>query len=150
MNAAYLHISLVHLPIILCPLGAILLATAHMRDSAHIARVALALILAASVIVIPVFLLGEPAEEIVEHIAGISEHTIEEHEEAAEIALWLTISSGISALISWFCMIRGAALERIALTFTFLLSTISGIALAYTAHQGGAIRHPEAFSSSSQ
>jgi hypothetical protein len=148
MNAAYLHIALVHLPVVLSPLGAILLAVAHLRHSPHIARVALAILVAASLIVIPVFLLGEPAEEIVEHLAGVSEHSIEEHEEMAEIALWATLSTGVLSIVSWMCITGGARLERAFLALTFIVSTLSSFALAYTAHKGGAIMHHEAFNSS--
>jgi len=146
MNAAYFHIALVHLPVVLCPLGAILLAIAHYKHSAPVARVALGVILAASILVVPVFLLGEPAEEIVEHLAGISEETIEAHEETAETALWLTLAAGVLSAISWICISVGARLERVFLALTFIASTASSGALAYTAHRGGAIRHPEAFS----
>jgi hypothetical protein len=145
MNAAYYHIALVHLPVVLCPLGAILLAVAHLRHNLPTARIGLAILLAASVIVIPVFLLGEPAEEIVEHLAGISETTIEEHEEAAEAALWLTLSAGALSIVSWICISAGARLERLALALTFIISTLASASLAFTAHRGGAIRHPEAF-----
>jgi uncharacterized membrane protein len=145
MNAAYFHIALVHLPVVLCPLGAILLAVAHLRHSLPTARVGLAVLLAASVIVIPVFLLGEPAEEIVEHLPGISEATIEKHEESAEAALWLTLAAGALSIIAWICISAGARLERIALALTFIVSTLASAALAFTAHRGGAIRHPEAF-----
>jgi hypothetical protein len=145
MNAAYLHIALVHLPVIMTPLGALLLAIAHLRGSLTVARVALGILIAASVIAVPVFLLGEPAEEIVEHLPGISEHLIEEHEEAAELALWCSIATGLLGLATWFAISIGAALERALLAITFLASSLASLALGYTAHQGGKIRHPEAF-----
>jgi hypothetical protein len=146
MNAAYVHIVLVHLPVILTPLGAILLALAHMRHSMTVARVALGILVAAALITVPTFLVGEPAEEIVEHIAGVSEDTIETHEEAAEVALWCSIASGLLSLITWRVVAKGGALERAFLALTFLTSAIASATLGYTAHQGGKIRHPEAFS----
>lgn len=126
-----------------------MLAVAHLRHSPHIARVGLAILIAASLIIVPVFLLGEPAEEIVEHLAGVSEHSIEEHEEMAEMALWLTLSAGVMSIISWICINRGARLERAFLALTFIVSTLSSVALAYTAHRGGAILHHEAFTPAS-
>jgi hypothetical protein len=145
MNAAYFHIASVHLPVILTPLGALLLVVAHMRHSATVARVALGILVAAALFAIPVFLLGEPAEEIVEHLPGISEELIEAHEEAAEVGLWVSIASGLISLITWRLIAIGAFLERAFLTLTFLTATVASVALGYTAHQGGKIRHPEAF-----
>lgn len=144
-NAAYFHIALVHLPVILCPLGVILLIIAHLRGSLQVAQVGLGVILAAGLIVVPVFLLGEPAEEIVEHIVGISEHAIEEHEEAAELALWLTLAAAVSSALAWITLAVGSTRNRIMLASTCIIATIASVALAYTAHMGGAIRHPEAF-----
>ena len=150
MNAAYFHIVLVHIPIVLCPLGVILLVLAHYRHSMQIAQIALGVVFAASIVSIPVFLLGEPAEEIVEHIAGISENTIEQHEEAAEVALWITLAAGALSLITWICISVGSSLERACLALTFFVASASSLALAYAGHKGGAIRHPEAFSRTEQ
>lgn len=144
MNAALFHITLVHIPVVLTPLGALLLAIAHLRSSLTIARVALGILIAASVIAVPAFLLGEGAEEIVEHMPGISEALIEDHEEVAETTLWVTIVTGLASLMAWVAISRGAFLERALLITTFFLSAAASIALTYTSYLGGAIRHPEA------
>ena len=146
MNAAHLHLLLVHIPVVVVPLGCIVLLYGVRRDSLPITRTALTILLVASLIAIPTFLSGGEAEEIVEHLPGISEHLIEEHEEAADIALWLTLGVGVLSLLSLLAIRTGAALERALLRATLLLSCISSAALAYTANEGGRIRHPEAFS----
>lgn len=146
MNAAYFHIVLVHLPVILMPLGLIFLVLGHLKHSIALARTALGLLIVASIVTIPVFLLGEPAEEIVEHIAGISHDVIEAHEEAAAVALWLAVITGLVSVFAWWAIATGSALERLSLIVTTCITLITSISLAYTAHQGGKIRHPEAFS----
>jgi hypothetical protein len=146
MNAAHLHLLLVHIPVVVVPLGCIVLLCGVRRDSLPITRTALTILLVASLIAIPTFLSGGEAEEIVEHLPGISEHLIEEHEEAADIALWLTLGVGVLSLLSLLAIRTGAALERTLLRATLLLSCVSSAALAYTANEGGRIRHPEAFS----
>ena len=143
MNAAHLHITLVHIPVVLAPLGAILLAWGLVRSSLPVARVALCITIAAAVIATPAFLLGEGAEELVEHLPGISETLIEEHEESAELSLWLTIAAGLSSLIAWVAVARGMMLERALLIITLLISTAASASLTYTSHRGGLIRHPE-------
>lgn len=145
MNAAYFHITLVHIPVILTPVGVALLIIAHLGTSISVARVALGILITASCMAIPAFLLGEGAEEIVEHLPGISESLIEKHEEFAELGLWSTIFAGLASLCTWVAISRGAWLERALLMTTFLVSSIASLVLAYTAHLGGAIRHPEAF-----
>jgi len=105
--------------------------------------VALCIIIAAAIIAIPAFLLGEGAEELVEHLPGISEALIEEHEESAELSLWLTSASGLFSLITWVAVSRGIMLERALLIITLLISTAASASLTYTAHRGGLIHHPE-------
>lgn len=144
MNAALFHITLVHIPVVLTPLAVVLLGIAHLRSSLSVARVALGILIAASVIAVPAFLLGEGAEEIVEHLPGISEALVEDHEEVAEVTLWVTIATGLASLVTWVAISQGAFLERALLVITFLLSTASSIALLYTSYLGGTIRHPEA------
>ena len=128
------------------PLGLILLVLGHLKHSITLARTALGLLIVASAVTVPVFLLGEPAEEIVEHIAGISHDIIEAHEESAEIALWLAVSTGVMSVFAWWAIATGSALERLSLVVTTCIALITSVSLAYTAHQGGKIRHPEAFS----
>lgn len=143
MNAAYLHISLVHAPIILTPLSVILLAIAHLGSSLAVVQVALGILIAASLLALCAFFLGEGAEEIVEHLPGIIESNIEAHEEGASISLGFTIAAGLLSLMSWVAISRGSALERSLLTITFVVAAASSVSLAYTAHLGGIIRHPE-------
>lgn len=131
------------MPVVLVPLGAILLAIAHLRSSLPIARVALGILIAATIVTVPAFLLGEGAEEIIEHLPGIAESMIEEHEEGAEPTLWIVVSTGLAALVTWIAITRGSFFERALLAATFILSCIASISLAYTAHLGGLISHPE-------
>jgi len=43
---------------------------------------------------------GEEAEERVEKMAGMSGNMIHEHEESAELSLWLMIGLGIASLVT--------------------------------------------------
>jgi hypothetical protein len=150
MNAAYLHIALVHVPVVLTPVSVILLAIAHLRSSLVVARVALGILIAASLVAVCAYFLGEGAEEIVEHLPGILESTIENHEESASLSLGFTIAVGLLSLMSWVAISRGSALERVLLAITFMVAAASSASLAYTAHLGGIIRHPEIVSSPDQ
>lgn len=150
MNAAYLHIALVHIPVVLTPVSVILLAIAHLRSSLVVARVALGILIAASLMAVCAYFLGEGAEEVVEHLPGILESTIEDHEESASLSLGFTIAAGLLSLMSWVAISRGSALERALLAITFMVATASSASLAYTAHLGGIIRHPEIVSSPDQ
>ena len=115
------------------------------RSSLAITRLGLWLLIFAAIVVVPTFLAGGEAEEIVEHVAGISQDAIEEHEEAADLALWMTITSGLLSLCSLRAISCRARLERLFVRATLSAGFVSSVLLGYTAFQGGKIRHPEAF-----
>lgn len=100
MNAAHLHLILVHIPVVLLPTATLLLCVALWRNQQVITQTALSLFVVASFVCIPAFLIGEDAEELVEDRPGVVEDTIEEHEEAAETALWFTVAAGSIALLA--------------------------------------------------
>ena len=146
MNAAHLHITLVHLPVVLTPTATILLAFALYRRQSTVSTVALALLVASTVLCVPAFLLGEGAEEIIEHLPGVSEDLIEEHEEVADIAFWLSVGLGAGSLALLALRTRAQNLYAKGIKVALFLSVITSGALTYTAYEGGKIRHPEAYS----
>jgi len=88
-----------------------------------------------------VYLTGEPAEELVENLPGISETVMETHE---EIALVATVVVGAFALVALYGLF--AFRHGVSMGFTKLLLVLSLLPLAtmaYTAYLGGQIRHSE-------
>lgn len=148
MNAAHLHILLVHIPVILVPAATGFLAVAMWQRSRTIVHVALSLFIAATVFGVPAFLVGEGAEEIVEHLPGVSEDTIEEHEEAADLSLWLCVALGSTSVIILLMRERAPLAQRAILRGLLIGGVVSSGSLSYTAYQGGKIRHPEAYDAS--
>jgi hypothetical protein len=92
---------------------------------------------------IPSYLTGEPAEEIVEDMPGISEDLIHEHEEFAEKAfIFIEVVGGI-ALIA---LIGGRFNKKLGNTlavFTLIGLIAGGGLIAWTANLGGKIHHQE-------
>lgn len=146
MNFAHLHLVLVHIPIVLTPLAVILLLLALRESSSTIRKVGLALLVSSALFTFGAFQTGGEAEEVIEHIAGVSEALIEAHEEAAEISLWLCSISGILALLCW--IYNSYTFSKKLFFVVLAVSCAASISLIYTAFVGGKIRHPEAYSTS--
>jgi hypothetical protein len=93
--------------------------------------------------VVPAYLSGEEAEERVENIAGVNESVIHEHEEMAELSIWLTSLSGLLALGALFTRSKQSSLApKFALAFV-VLAIIAFAQAARTGHEGGKIRRPD-------
>jgi hypothetical protein len=93
--------------------------------------------------VIPVFYTGEPAEEIIEGMTGISKKIIHDHEEAAEIAFVLTLIAGGTAAINLFFKNRLPLLKQYGDKLIIFSCIIAIGFLVYAASKGGKISHPE-------
>ncbi len=142
MNFAHVHLMLNHIPIIGLPLVCIFLIYSLRVRNIVFERFSLWMLLAMALIVIPIYLSGEPAEEVVEMIPGINEALIESHEEIAEISLVLTLIVGISAALAlWFRRKEGST-SRWSLV-TLGLAGLALASLVYTASLGGKIQHRE-------
>jgi uncharacterized membrane protein len=143
MDLTHLHLILNHFPIVGTLIGSLLLLYGFIRKDRNNQQVALAVITLMAILAIPVMLTGEPAEERVEHIAGVTEAAIEAHEEAAELAIWVMEITGFIALVG---LILGYLKNRIfqpVMILALILSLASFGLMARTGSLGGQIRHTE-------
>lgn len=138
----HLHLMAAHIPVIGVLLLIPLLLIALVRRSDELSKVCLWGIAGIASTALVVYLTGEPTEEGVERLAGISRAMIERHE---EIALMSTIALGVFGLLALGTLfrMRGKPLFRgIVITALIGLTVVSG-AFAWTANLGGKIRHSE-------
>lgn len=143
MNAAHLHITLVHISIIALPLLAIFFMLARLRNDNFLSALCLFCVLVVAGVTVPAYLAGEGAEEIIEEISGIHEEDIETHEEAAEKAFISLLITGGLALIQLIYFFSKKAFFSI-LNGLLLISMLITIALLFwSANLGGKIRHQE-------
>ncbi len=144
MNAAQIHLALTHLPVVTALLAAATLAIGAVARNAATRRFGLALLIVAGLTAIPTQMSGEGAEEVVEDRPGVSEAMIERHEDAAGVALALTVFGGAIAAGTLLAGRLGRQRAAQALFATALaLSLADTAALAWVAHLGGEIRHDE-------
>lgn len=141
MNLTHLHLVLNHFPIIGTLIACLLLFVGLLRKQTMLQQTGALLLVIMAIIAIPVFLTGEPAEESVEHLAGISRRVIHEHEEAAEFAIWLMGLTGILSFLAYIFQQR-VGMKGYWLVWVFSLLTF--VSMARVGLLGGEIRHPEA------
>lgn len=143
MDATHLHLLLNHFPIIGTLIGIGVMLYGYITRSEETRKAALWTWVFMGLAAIPVYLTGEPAEETVENLAGISESMIEAHEEAAELAIWLMgvlgLLSSATLVLAWFKQ----PFARSAYLLSTLLSIAVFAAMARTGYLGGQIRHSE-------
>lgn len=142
MNAVQVHLMLNHVPVLAPLLAAVLVAIGMTFRSQPILRVALVLLMFGALMALPVYLTGDPVEQVVEGLPGVTEPGIEQHEAAA---LWSLILLGVLGLTAAVGMTtyRGRLLPRGLAVVVLVGSLIVAGHMAWTAHLGGQIRHTE-------
>jgi uncharacterized membrane protein len=142
MNSAQIHLALNHAPLFLSAIGGAILVFGMIRKNQSFKTLSLYMLVAASVLTIPVFFTGEGTEELVEQLPGVNETAIGLHEDWAKISLIIIAISGIFALSGLFLK-KNASLAKIIFGGALILSLASFGSMAQTAHLGGLIRHTE-------
>lgn len=143
MDATHLHLVLNHFPILGTLFGMGLLAYGIFGKNKSIQKAALVLFVIVSLISIPAFLTGEGAEETVEHLPGVSESLISEHEELAEKAIWLMGILGALSLLNLFFSIKHKSGAKILSIITLVVSLATFGVMVQVGNLGGQIRHTE-------
>ena len=142
MNEAQIHLALNHAPIFLSIIGSGILLLGIIKKNDAFKNLPLYLLVAAALFTAPVFLTGEGAEELVEHLPGVNEPAIEKHEDMAKISLIIIIITGTMALLG-LILKKNASMAKIVFAAALVFSLASFGSLVQTAHLGGLIRHSE-------
>ena len=143
MNDAHLHLLFNHFPIVGSFISLAILGIGFILKNSTVKKVGLGILIFCAVMTLPAFFTGEGAEEIVEEYPGISHDVIHEHEEVAELALWIGIFAGIFAAFALYFEVVGHKLARIFTLLTLVINLACFIAMARVGNTGGEIRHPE-------
>jgi hypothetical protein len=139
MSWTHVHLALNHLPVIGLVFVLCLLAAAVWRGNVDLLKASYWATVILALVAWGVYLTGEPAEEMVEHLSGFSESLVEQHERAALIATIGLSLLGIAALVGLFYRGVRRWYPKAVLLGALLVTGL----MIWTANLGGQIRHTE-------
>jgi len=143
MNWAHVHLLLNHVPVLGTVFGLTLLGWAMLRRNSSVQRVALGVFVAIAVLALPAYFTGEPAKDVVEHAARVSEPAIEAHESSALTSLIGVELLGMVALVGLYAARRNRPLSANVTRAALFVSLVTAVLMARTANLGGQILHLE-------
>lgn len=149
MSLVHLHLLLNHVPVVGALFAVLLFAAALVRQETISVRFTLGFTVALAVVAVTVYFTGGAAEEVVEKLAGVTERSIERHEEAAEITTIAIAILGSLSLIA-LALFRRRTIPRWVAFAGFVGAIAISALMGWTANLGGQIRHSEIQSTSSQ
>ena len=143
MNQAHYHLVLNHLPIIIPFVALLVLIGGFVIKSEIVKRTAYCIFILGALAAIPAMATGEGAEEAVEHLEGITEDRIHQHEEAAELFAMLSYILGVAAAFAvWSSVKKKAHADYLG----YAIIAYSCVVLYFaqqTGTSGGEIMHSE-------
>lgn len=143
MNAVHLHLVTNHAPLFGLIAAILLLGWGVARNSREFRIAAYAAFVLSSIAAIVAYLSGGAAESVVEDLPGITEGSIERHQEAATAALALISVAGIGSIVAFFVERGALALRKTTITALFAVALIALGVVGYAANLGGLIHHTE-------
>ncbi len=142
MTPAHLHLALNHFPIVGVLASIVLLIAALTRRNSMLLRAGLLALVITALFALPVYFSGEPTEEVVENLAGVSHDTIEEHEEVAKLAFVGLELLGVLAAFGLYSYRDRTAPRWYGIVVGLLTVAVTTLTL-WTGTLGGRIRHTE-------
>lgn len=143
MDQTHLHLLTNHIPVIGTIIGLFVLLYGIIKKSDHTKNAAYLIFILCAAGGAVAYFTGEPAEETVEEIAGISKAMIESHEDAGKFAFISMVVLGLTSVVGLILSFRKSSLAKGFSYLMVLLAAISFGIAAYTANLGGKIRHTE-------
>lgn len=141
MNPAHLHLVVVHVPIVLAPVGLLLLLAAAWRQNRDLQMASLLLLLTVGIASGVSYNSGPTAAEWLDNLnqpSTMSGLLQGQHQEMAEVATLISLFLGLLSLAGW-----ARPQSRRLLLAQIIVAALASGALAYTGYLGGQIRHSE-------
>lgn len=141
MTDAQIHLIFNHFPLVIFLISTLILAYGVFKNNTLLIRTGFVLNILGFLFILPIYFSGEGAEELVEHMDHVSHDFIHEHEDVAEIAFVGSIFLVLFSLAGLFNVPR--RFTNILPKAILIATIISFFLMAYTAHLGGRVSHPE-------
>ena len=143
MDPIHAHLLVNHIPILGSLFCFLLLLIGIGLKNKTVEIVALSTLVVVSLFTLPAYFSGEDAEHEVEHLAMVSEHELEEHEEHAETTLWLMVAAGLLGLMSLVSYRYSPHLTKWMRLTTVIILGLAFVSMIPLALHGGKIMHTE-------
>jgi len=143
MDITHLHLIFAHFPIIGTIFGFALLAYGYFTKNMLLKKTALVTFIIVAIFGLAVFLTGDGTKETVQNLPGITEKTIDTHEELAEKAIWFIGVLGAVSLIALYFAIKNNKRFKMMCMVALIISILTMGMMVMVGYTGGQIRHIE-------
>src|SRR5919202_2607175 len=142
MSPVHFHLLLNHLPVLGAIFGTTLLVLSLFLKGSQLTRVAWGTLAVAALFSVPTYLTGDPAEDAVRGLPGVSRAVIASHEQMATLSFIAIVVLGVVALVGLLLFARRDQVPAWFLGSTLVLSVVVSGMMAWTAYLGASYATP--------
>ena len=143
MNEVHWHLVMNHAPIFFPIVGVIVMITGLISKSEAVKRTAYLVFIIGAITTLPTMFSGEGAEEVVEHMSGVSHNYIHHHEEQAESFATLSYILGGLSLFGIWASFKEKSVSKLLSIITIVFASVVIYFGKVAGTSGGEIRHTE-------
>ena len=143
MWSAWLHVVVVHFPVVLTPVGVILVVRAIRSQRVADLKVAYVIILIAAIGAIVAYLTGPTAADWLQQVIKLDQDSVEDHGVWGRAAFTVMVLAGAGSLLALIAYLQEEEPHPAIPWVVTGLSLIGLGLLVWTAHLGGLLRRPE-------
>lgn len=143
MTATHLHLLVVHLPVVGCPVALVLMLEAMRRRDDALLRLGWLFLIATATLGVIAYYSGPPAYQLLETELSPVKDRVEDHAVIARAAFVGLVVAAALAVQGWLQFLQEETPPRWLRWTIVVLTLLLCYLLAWSAHLGGALRHPE-------
>jgi hypothetical protein len=143
MIAVHVHLLLSHAPTLVILIGCGLLIIGAWLKSEDLKKAGLGVFVLGALVVLPLYLTGDPAQDAVKGLPAVSDRILDQHQAMAAIALVSALFLGVLAGAGFLLFGRAKPVAFWFICASVVVSLLTSGLLAWTANLGGQIRHSE-------
>jgi uncharacterized membrane protein len=143
MDAAHIHLMLIHFPIVGFIFSLILLALGLYQKNESFVRAGLLITVMSGALAVPAYLTGESAEEVIKNIRSFPAFAVDEHEAAAFYAILFIGITTVIAGSGLFISIKKNRISKALMVLIVGLHIFTLTVIARTNYLGSKISHSE-------
>lgn len=143
MGSTWLHLLVVHIPVLLCPVAMFFLVRALRSSSDTDFKIAHGFVLICSIAAVIAYFTGGTAAEWLAEIIDIDQEQMENHGLWGRISFTIMSLAGAASLVAVIAYMQGEKPQPLVPRIVLGLLVLGFISLTWTAHLGGILRRPE-------
>ncbi|MAW76177.1 MAG: hypothetical protein VYD70_02675 [Planctomycetota bacterium] len=143
MGSTWVHLLVVHIPVLLCPVALFFLIRAIRSSAVADSKIGHVFVLICAIATVIAYFTGTSSAEWLDGIIQLDQEQVENHGLWGRISFTIMAIAGVAALMTLIAYLQEEEPHPLLLRIVLGLTLIGFTSSVWTAHLGGILRRPE-------